>query len=133
MRKTLTANQRRFCEEYVQCYSATRAYIRAYTREGYTPDYDVAKSQGYKFLRSPVVMEYIKELQHEALARYGDLSELIARELMDDIIERDKDGKHNSAWHKSVDLLQKQLGLQSTKVSADVNAKEVIDVKISDD
>lgn len=43
---------------------------------------------------------------------------------MDDIIFRDEEGNHSPTWLKSVDLAQKQLGLQ--KLKADIQQEHTI-------
>lgn len=127
----LTANQRRFAEEYVKTYNIRQSYCNAYSREDYIPNNHLCSVEGGKLLKQEKVMNYIKELQHEAVLRFGDMAELIARELMEDILQKDEEGKHNSAWQKSVDLLQKQLNLQSTKIDAKI--ENDININITED
>jgi len=49
--------------------------------------------------------------------------------LLEDINYTDEDGKHSATWTKSVDLLQKQLGLQNQKI--DVSAEKGITINIT--
>ena len=122
----LTAKERAFCEEYVKSYNAYQSYLDVY---GCKPD--TAKSAGWKLLYRPAIIEYIKELQQSLVERYADASAIILEELMQDIIYRDEDGKHSPTWLKSVDLAQKQLGLQ--KLKADIQAENtVINVRIEE-
>ena len=115
----LTAKERAFCEQYVKSYNAYQAYLDVY---GCKPD--TAKSAGWKLLYRPAIINYIKELQQALVERYADASAIILEELMNDIVYRDADGNHSSTWLKSVDLAQKQLGLQ--KLKADIQQEHTI-------
>lgn len=118
----MTEKQKRFCELYVQTYNAKKAYFEAY----HCPeDTSTSRTNPYILLKRQDIKDYIKELQREQVERFGDLAEVIARELAQDIVERDEDGKHNAGWQKSVDLLQKQLGLQTNKVDAKVASEDI--------
>ena len=122
----LTAKERAFCEAYVKRYNAYQAYLEVYNCKP-----DTAKSAGWKLLYRPAIIEYIKELQKELVERYADASAIILEQLMEDIVYRDEDGKHSQTWLKSVDLAQKQLGLQ--KLKADIQAEQtVINVHIEE-
>ena len=122
----LTAKERAFCEEYVKSYNAQQAYLEIYRCKP-----DTAKSAGWKLLYRPAIVEYIKELQKELVERYADASAIILEQLMEDIIYRDENGRHSQTWLKSVDLAQKQLGLQ--KLKADIQAEQtVINVNIDE-
>lgn len=118
----MTEKQRRFCEEYVKSYNAKRAYIAAFHCSENT---GTSETQPYILLKKQDIKDYIQQLQREQVERFGDLAEVIARELAQDIVERDEDGKHNAGWQKSVDLLQKQLGLQTNKVDAKVASNDI--------
>ena len=115
----LTAKERAFCEEYVKTYNASYAYLSAY---GCKPD--TANAAGWKMLKRPAIINYIKELQQALVERYADASAIILEQLLDDIVYRDADNNHSSTWLRSVDLAQKQLGLQ--KLKADVQQEHVI-------
>ena len=115
----LTAKERAFCENYVKTYNASYAYLQAY---GCKPD--TANAAGWKMLKRPAIVEYIKKLQQALVERYADASAIILEELMQDIIYRDENGCHSQTWLKSVDLAQKQLGLQ--KLKADIQQEHVI-------
>ena len=122
----LTAKERAFCEQYVKSYNAYQAYLDVYKCKP-----DTAKSAGWKLLYRPAIVEYIKKLQQALVDRYADASAIILEELMNDIIYRDADGNHSPTWLKSVDLAQKQLGLQ--KLKADIQAQNtVINVRIEE-
>ena len=122
----LTAKERAFCDEYVKTYNASYAYLRAY---GCKPD--TANAAGWKMLKRPAIIEYIKKLQQALVERYADASAIILEELMQDRIYRDENGNHSQTWLKSVDLAQKQLGLQ--KLKADVQSENtIINVRIEE-
>lgn len=115
----LTAKEMAFCNEYVKTYNAGQAYMAVYDCKKNT-----ALSDGYKMLKRPAIIEYIKELQQALTERYVDAASIILNELMQDIVYKDADGNHSSTWLKSADLAQKQLGLQ--KLKADVQQEHVI-------
>ena len=115
----LTAKERAFCDEYVKTYNAYQSYLDVY---GCKPD--TAKSAGWKLLYRPAIIEYIKELQQALVERYADAASIILNELMEDIVYRDESGNHSPTWLKSVDLVQKQLGLQ--KLKADIQQEHTI-------
>ena len=115
----LTAKERAFCEQYVKTYNAYQSYLEIYKCKP-----DTAKSAGWKLLYRPAIIEYIKELQQALVERYADASAIILEELMQDIVYRDADNNHSPTWLKSVDLAQKQLGLQ--KLKADIQQEHTI-------
>ena len=122
----LTAKERAFCDEYVKTYNASYAYLSAY---GCKPD--TANAAGWKLLSRPAIVEYIKKLQQALVDRYADAASIILEELMNDIVYKDENGCHSPTWLKSVDLAQKQLGLQ--KLKADIQAENtVINVRIEE-
>ena len=115
----LTAKERAFCESYVKTYNAYQSYLDVYKCKP-----DTAKSAGWKLLYRPAIIEYIKELQQALVERYADAASIILNELMEDIVYRDESGNHSPTWLKSVDLVQKQLGLQ--KLKADIQQEHTI-------
>ena len=122
----LTAKERAFCYEYVKTYNAGQAYMAVYDCKKNT-----ALSDGYKMLKRPAIIEYIKELQQALTERYVDAASIILNELMEDIVYRDEAGNHSQTWLKSADLAQKQLGLQ--KLKADVQQENtIINVRIEE-
>ena len=122
----LTAKERAFCDEYVKTYNAGQAYMAVYDCK-----LNTALSDGYKMLKRPAIINYIKELQQALTERYVDAASIILNELMEDVLYRDEDGNHSSTWLKSADLAQKQLGLQ--KLKADIQAEQtVINVHIQE-
>ena len=113
----LTEKERKFCEEYVRCGSATKAYLNSYNCE-----YGTANAQGYRMLRKPHINEHITELQKEAFKNACITAEKVALRLNDIAFADKEDEIYNiNAQLKALDLLQKQLGLQKQKIEADVN------------
>ena len=106
----LTAKEIAFCEQYVKTYNAYQSYLDVYKCKP-----DTAKSAGWKLLYRPAIINYIKELQQALVDRFADASAIILEELMNDIVYKDENGCHSSTWLRSVDLAQKQLGLQKLK------------------
>ena len=115
----LTAKERAFCYEYVKTYNAGQAYMAVYDCK-----LNTALSDGYKMLKRPAIIEYIKELQQALVERYADAASIILNELIEDVVYRDADGNHSQTWLKSADLAQKQLGLQ--KLKADIQQEHTI-------
>ena len=113
----LTKKEKAFCEEYViNGGSAAKAYLTAYECAPST-----ANTAGWKVLKRDGVKEYIAELQKEAFAAACISAERVALKLAD-IAFSDKDDKNYnaSAQLKALDLLQKQLGIQTQKIEADI-------------
>ena len=125
----MTELQRRFIEEYIKDYNGTRAYLRV------SPDVSegAAKSCASKLLKKQDCLDYLKTLQREVVKQYGDLGELIISQLMEDVIARDADGNHSPTWSKSVSLAQKQLGLETTNIKADIDQKVSINITVEDE
>lgn len=122
----LNAKQRAFCEEYVRNgYNATQAYIFAYEC-----NYETANAVSCRLMKKPHVREYIKELQKEAFDAAAISAERIALKLAE-IAFAEKDDEYYAANSqlKALDLLQKQLGIQTQKVEADVKTDIVINIE----
>lgn len=114
----LTKKEKAFCEEYViNGGSATKAYLTAYDCAPTT-----ASTAGWKVLKREGVKEYIAELQKEAFAAACISAERVALKLADIAFAEKEDEKYNaSAQLKALDLLQKQLGVQTQKIEADIS------------
>lgn len=116
-RKGLTRKEKAFAEIYaLENVSATQAYLKAYDCV-----YDTAKSEGYKMLRKPHIKEYVEALQREAWDAACITAERVGMKLAE-IAFAAKDDTEYTATHqlKALDLLGKQLGIQQTKVEAEV-------------
>ena len=122
----LTKKELAFCEEYIaNGYNASRAYEKAYGCS-----IEDARKRYCKTFRKPEVKEYIEALQKEAFAQACVNAERVALKLTE-IAFSNKDDEYYtpSAQLKALDLLQKQLGLQTQKVEADVNASITITIE----
>ena len=121
-RRVLTAIQRRFLEEYIKDYNGTRAYMRACPNV----DYETAKTTACHIMKKPEAHEYLDQLEKEKFKELRINAEHIATELakiafMDDTAsQKDK--------MKAMELLQKQLGLQQQKITADVSTNINIEI-----
>ena len=121
----LTKKERTFCEEYVRngC-NASRAYYFAYDT---TPEN--ARKIYCKTFRKPEVKEYIAYLLKESLEAACINAERVALKLGDIAFAEKGDEVYTiSAQLKALELLQKQLGLQSQKIEADVKTDIVINI-----
>ena len=114
----LTKKEKAFCEEYVRNNgNATQAYIVAYDA-----GYDTAHTNGYRVLKRPGVKEYITALQKEAFAAACINAERVAMKLAEiAFAEKDDEAYGATSQLKALDLLQKQLGVQSQKIEANVS------------
>lgn len=122
----LSPKERAFCEAYVESYNAVDAYLKAYD----TNNIDTAKSNSYQVLKRPRVKEYIKQLQKEAFERAMITPERVANKLSDIAFSAKDDTYYNTtAQLKALDLLQKQLGLQTQKIDANVETTIKINIE----
>lgn len=122
----LTHKQRAFCEEYVRNgYNATQAYLVAYDAE-----YKCANCEGPRLLKKPHIREYVAELQKQAFDAAAISAERIALKLAEiAFAAKDDENYAATAQLKALDLLQKQLGIQTQKVEADVKTDIVINIE----
>lgn len=114
----LTKKEKKFCEEYIAngC-NASRAYEVAYGCS-----IEDARKRYCKTFRKPEIKEYIAQLQKEAFAEACITAERIALKLADIAFAEKNDEIYGaSAQLKALDLLQKQLSLQTQKIEADVS------------
>lgn len=117
----LSAKMKKFTEEYARTYNATQSYLTAYPNAGY----DTAKATGHKLLKDQRVKNYLTQLEKEAFEANRINYEHIANELAE--MAFNKETAENIRL-RAIDLLQKQLGLQTQKVDANVNGD--INIKI---
>ena len=121
----LTDLQRKFCAEYIKDFNITQAYIRA----GGSDNYNTANTSGWRLLEKPEVKAEIKRLQKMNYEAQMVNFERIGSELAK--IAFGSDSEQNRI--KALALLQKQLGLDKTVISADINQTIDIKVGITDD
>lgn len=123
----LNKRQEEFINQYLaNGYNATQAYLAAYECS-----YETAQSSAYRVFNHPEVNAEIKRRQQEHYAMLNISAERIAEELaaMAFAAKGDKDYS-GSVKLKALDLLQKQLGLQTQRVEADINTD--INITIED-
>ena len=117
----LTKKEKAFCEEYVaNGGNASRAYFASYdcscienARKGYC-----------KVFRKPAVKEYIAMLQKEAFEAACISAERVALKLGDIAFAEKGDEYYTAASQlKALELIQKQLGLQTQKIEAEINSE----------
>lgn len=130
--KPLTAFQRKFCEEYVAngC-NATGAYR---TLKPDVPSNDSAYQRARNILKDPRAQEYVGSLLEEAWKEACITPARIAKEIAD-IAFAPIDNENGLTYAVKKDyfnLLQKQLGLQTQKVEAEVKTT-VIDINIEEE
>lgn len=124
--RKLTAKEKAFCEEYVAngC-NASRAYYAVYDT---TPEN--ARKLYCKVFKKPEVKDYIVQLQKDAYEAAFINAERIALKLSEiAFASKDDENYAASAQLKALDLLQKQLGLQTQKVEADITTEIVLNIE----
>jgi len=121
----LTDNQRKFCEEYVKDYNGKQAWLRV------NPDCQpsTATTTAMRVLKKPEAIAYIQSIQKWLFESKCVNYERIAMELAEIAFNSKNEGNRI----KALGLLQKQLGLDKTVISADINQTVDIKVGIVDD
>lgn len=121
-KQKINANSIAFCNEYVaNGYDAVHAYIIAYPKSSL----ESARGNANRLLRTPEIKEYIKEIQKERFEALNISAERIACELAELAFSDFDDNNTASSKLKALDLLQKQLGLQTQKVDAKVETTTI--------
>ena len=127
--RNLNEKQRKFCELYVSNgYKQGEAYLEAYD----LTDMDSARAGACRILKNQKIREYITQLQKEAFEAQCINAERVATKLAE-IAFADKSDQYYTAPNqlKALDLLQKQLGLQNSKI--EVNGEQKIIINIGED
>ena len=120
----LTPRQKAFCEEYVaNNYKLVDAYMKAFKCS-----YETANANQWKLMKKQAIKDYISEIQRERFEALGMNANRIAKMLTD--IATDPQANRNEQM-KALELLQKQMGLQTQKVEADVKTT-TIKIEIED-
>lgn len=122
MEKKLSARQLFFIEEYLaNGYNVADAYRKAYNVER-------ANNAGKTF-NLPAVQEEIARRLKEKHKTLNITADRVMEELATIAFAAKGDKDYNAnAKLKALDLLQKQLGLQTQKIQADVNTDIVINI-----
>lgn len=122
----LTAKQKLFCEEYVSNgYKLNDAYRAAYPNASY----ETANAEQWKLMKKEPIKAYIRELQHERFEALHITADKIATKLQE-IIDDPESTKAEQM--RALELIQKQMGLQTQKVEANVKTT-VIEVNLEED
>lgn len=126
----LTAKQKLFCEEYVaNGYKLQKAYMAAY------PDANpaTANKEAWKLMKREPINALIRDLQHERFEALHINADKIAAKLADmAFADKDDEIYTPAIQQKALDLLQKQMGLQTQKVEAEVKTVN-IEVNLDED
>ena len=122
----LNGKQKAFCEEYVaNGYNAQKAYAIVYDCWNEAS----VRSNTCRLLKNEKVKEYIKELQKERFEALNISAERVAEKLAYIAFAEKDDNYYNAtAQLKALDLLQKEMGLQTQKVDANVSTEININI-----
>lgn len=89
-----------------------------------------AKTDAWIVLKRPRVKEYIADLQKDGFERLCINAERIAAELAEIAFADKQDDTYTVNFKlKAIELLQKQLGLQATKVDTNITTPVTITIK----
>ena len=115
----LTAKQELFVQEYLaNGMKLIKAYMAAYPNASEK----TANKESWKLMRKEPIKTRIRELQHDRYEQLGINADSIAIALKE--IADDPEAT-NSEKMKAYELLQKQLGLQTQKVEADIKTTTI--------
>lgn len=103
----LTGKQKRFCEEYVFDWNATRAAIAA----GYSEK--TAYSIGQENLKKPEIEEYIGKIQNDLEKQAGISALMIIKELKKIAFLDDEVYEKATDRIKAIEVINKMLGFNS--------------------
>ena len=120
----LTMKQKLFCEEYVAAgyKDQIKCYMRAY------PDAspETANAKSWALLKREDILGYIRALQKDRFDALNVSADRIALKLSQmAFADKDDEVYTPSIQQKALELLQKQLGLQTQKVEAEVKTTTI--------
>ena len=126
----LTDKNKEFAREYIaNHYNGTQAYLKVYECS-----YENAVRKAWSLVRKPEVQEYIKELQKERVEALNISADRLLEELAQmAFAEKGDEDYPANIKVRALDLLQKQMGLQSQKIEANVNQETTIVVDIEEE
>lgn len=126
----LTDKNKEFAREYISNhYNGTQAYLKVYECS-----YENAVRKAWSLVRKPEVQEYIKELQKERVEALNISADRVLDELAQmAFAEKGDEDYPANIKVRALDLLQKQMGLQSQKIEANVNQETTIVVDIEEE
>lgn len=115
----LTAKQKLFCEEYVaNGYKLNDAYLAAYPNA--SPK--TANAEQWKLMKKDPIKAYIRELQHDRFEALSINADSIATQLKEIAMNEDASFMERM---RALELIQKQLGLQTQRVDAKVEVNNI--------
>ena len=126
MSEKLTAKQELFVQEYLaNGMKLSQAYMAAYPNA----NEKTANKGSWKLMQMQSVKDRIRELQHERFEALGINADSIATQLKE--IAMAEDASYSERM-KALDLLQRQMGLQTQKVDASVK-QTVISIGVDEE
>lgn len=125
--KKLSPQHKLFAKEYVGCgFNAAKAYREVYGDE-------VDASAGARLARDPLIQEEVRKEMHERCEALQINEDRILTRLAEmAFADKDDEVYGPSVQLKALDMLQKQLGLQTKNIKAELDNKIVIEVSIED-
>lgn len=115
----MTSRNEQFCQAFIRNkYNAKRAYL-----EVYKCTESNAETSSSRLMRQPEIRARIAELTRQIYEDQFITGERVASELA--YIAFEKEDVKEADRLKALDLLQKQLGLQSQKVEANVKSDQI--------
>ena len=116
----MTSRNEQFCQAFIRNkYNAKRAYL-----EVYKCTESNAETSSSRLMRQPEIRARIAELTRQIYEDQFITGERVASELA--YIAFEKEDVKEADRLKALDLLQKQLGLQSQKLDATVKSNDII-------
>lgn len=127
MARQLTDKQEAFCQEFVSNgYNPQKAYLAIYN----TINPQQASTKAWELQQKPEIKARITEIQKDRFEALCINADRVAEELSKVAFAEKGDKYYNAtAKLKALDLLQKQLGIQTAKVEAKVDNNIVVNVE----
>jgi len=118
-----------YCEEYLaNGFQQRRAYMKIYPKMKQT----TADKHAHEIMKKPEVREYIDNRLQDILGDKKKIADKVALSLMEMVEADKKDTIYTPQIRlKAMDLLQKQMGLQTQKIEAEISSN--IDITIMGD
>ncbi|RLI35947.1 hypothetical protein DRO66_06555 [Candidatus Bathyarchaeota archaeon] len=121
----MTDKQKRFCEEYVLDWNATRAAIAA----GYSEK--TAYSIGNENLSKPEIATYIENIQKD-FSKLAGLSKLgVLEELKKVILETNTEKVSTRDKLKALEVVNKMLGFNEAEKQTITSKREIVNVNLT--
>ena len=125
----LSENRKIFCQEYVaNNYVGKTAYMKAYPNAKPKS----AQVEASRLLKRQDIKDYISEIQKERFEALNITAERIGEELAKMAFADFDENNSATTKQKALELLGKQIGLYTTKLEADVQQRQDINIVIDD-